>query len=110
MIAGSVLTTGIWDGLPIMRQTADPMGSYFDATPGKAAFFFLVVGFILFNLIGMGATIALAMWFFNREVKVTEQMPNRADRSEEHTSELQSQSNLVCRLLLEKKKKKTKRT
>src|SRR5688572_31341598 len=29
----------------------------------------------------------------------------RAGRSEEHTSELQSQSNLVCRLLLEKKKK-----
>src|SRR2546430_4300366 len=28
-------------------------------------------------------------------------------RSEEHTSELQSQSNLVCRLLLEKKKKHT---
>src|SRR5688572_31977702 len=28
-------------------------------------------------------------------------------RSEEHTSELQSQSNLVCRLLLEKKKKLT---
>src|SRR5688572_31770176 len=32
---------------------------------------------------------------------------SRFDRSEEHTSELQSQSNLVCRLLLEKKKKKT---
>src|SRR5688572_31616167 len=31
-------------------------------------------------------------------------------RSEEHTSELQSQSNLVCRLLLEKKKKKNKTT
>src|SRR3989475_4801637 len=30
-------------------------------------------------------------------------------RSEEHTSELQSQSNLVCRLLLEKKKKKQKK-
>src|SRR3989475_7554500 len=29
-------------------------------------------------------------------------------RSEEHTSELQSQSNLVCRLLLEKKKKHTR--
>src|SRR2546427_7889297 len=29
----------------------------------------------------------------------------RSTRSEEHTSELQSQSNLVCRLLLEKKKK-----
>src|SRR2546430_9829019 len=31
-------------------------------------------------------------------------------RSEEHTSELQSQSNLVCRLLLEKKKNKTQIT
>src|SRR5688572_32426408 len=30
-------------------------------------------------------------------------------RSEEHTSELQSQSNLVCRLLLEKKKKRQKK-
>src|SRR2546427_4682181 len=35
----------------------------------------------------------------------------RRNRSEEHTSELQSQSNLVCRLLLEKKKQKnTKKT
>src|SRR6266478_9060864 len=32
-------------------------------------------------------------------------MSRSASRSEEHTSELQSQSNLVCRLLLEKKKK-----
>src|SRR5438046_8098184 len=32
----------------------------------------------------------------------------RYDRSEEHTSELQSLTNLVCRLLLEKKKKKTR--
>src|SRR5688572_31372595 len=32
---------------------------------------------------------------------------NVLTRSEEHTSELQSQSNLVCRLLLEKKKKRT---
>src|SRR5690606_42099288 len=30
-------------------------------------------------------------------------------RSEEHTSELQSRENLVCRLLLEKKKKKTRK-
>src|SRR2546426_8522204 len=32
------------------------------------------------------------------------------DRSEEHTSELQSPCNLVCRLLLEKKKKKSETT
>src|SRR5438270_8075368 len=36
--------------------------------------------------------------------------PDAIGRSEEHTSELQSQSNLVCRLLLEKKKKKTSST
>src|SRR5690606_12664161 len=34
----------------------------------------------------------------------------RPRRSEEHTSELQSRENLVCRLLLEKKKKKTTKT
>src|SRR2546426_12606248 len=33
---------------------------------------------------------------------------NESGRSEEHTSELQSPCNLVCRLLLEKKKKKNK--
>src|SRR2546430_16674028 len=37
---------------------------------------------------------------------VAEVAAERNARSEEHTSELQSQSNLVCRLLLEKKKKK----
>src|SRR2546430_4849127 len=37
-----------------------------------------------------------------------ERLEKAIERSEEHTSELQSQSNLVCRLLLEKKKKKKK--
>src|SRR5262245_62407164 len=36
---------------------------------------------------------------------VTIQLPSSAARSEEHTSELQSLRHLVCRLLLEKKKK-----
>src|SRR5438034_7056236 len=36
--------------------------------------------------------------------------PGAIRRSEEHTSELQSHSDLVCRLLLEKKKKKKQRT
>src|SRR2546430_8724271 len=35
---------------------------------------------------------------------VTDEPDGQNQRSEEHTSELQSQSNLVCRLLLEKKK------
>src|SRR2546430_10128075 len=43
----------------------------------------------------------------NRWWKSHSQNPGtKMPRSEEHTSELQSQSNLVCRLLLEKKKKK----
>src|SRR2546430_4324964 len=40
--------------------------------------------------------------FISKPFRVRELL---ARRSEEHTSELQSQSNLVCRLLLEKKKK-----
>src|SRR5688572_32745993 len=38
---------------------------------------------------------------------IADLIPGGGDRSEEHTSELQSQSNLVCRLLLEKKKSTT---
>src|SRR5688572_4691982 len=38
--------------------------------------------------------------------QIGDTMTDVSIRSEEHTSELQSQSNLVCRLLLEKKKKK----
>src|SRR2546427_4447426 len=37
-------------------------------------------------------------------VRLLQTLPDAEWRSEEHTSELQSQSNLVCRLLLEKKK------
>src|SRR5688572_32597917 len=46
-------------------------------------------------------------WYF--EDGLTDYLLSELEiRSEEHTSELQSQSNLVCRLLLEKKKKKNK--
>src|SRR2546430_12359662 len=41
---------------------------------------------------------------FFEKIKQPEWKPDFGPRSEEHTSELQSQSNLVCRLLLEKKK------
>src|SRR5438270_8515678 len=41
-----------------------------------------------------------------RRRQLGRQSDRAVGRSEEHTSELQSQSNLVCRLLLEKKKKK----
>src|SRR5690606_41760409 len=44
---------------------------------------------------------------FHRVVPISERRRAEPDRSEEHTSELQSRENLVCRLLLEKKNKKT---
>src|SRR5439155_25494886 len=44
------------------------------------------------------------------ELKRLVLVENRDFRSEEHTSELQSRGHLVCRLLLEKKKKKRQRT
>src|SRR5438093_9181739 len=45
--------------------------------------------------------------FATERLVATDRYPAcRANRSEEHTSELQSLTNLVCRLLLEKKKKK----
>src|SRR5690606_41128301 len=42
--------------------------------------------------------------------RVDAQPGRREERSEEHTSELQSREDLVCRLLLEKKKEKRQRT
>src|SRR5260370_22977369 len=54
----------------------------------------------------LAAVAAAQNWTVKREV-TTEHAPLVA-RSEEHTSELQSHLNLVCRLLLEKKKPLTK--
>src|SRR5256885_8619832 len=53
----------------------------------------------------LDSSAAAAVWFFEaqRSIPSTSSMAMR--RSEEHTSELQSPCNLVCRLLLEKKKK-----
>src|SRR2546430_11398254 len=45
-----------------------------------------------------------ARWIDDRQPRAELARPAEVIRSEEHTSELQSQSNLVCRLLLEKKK------
>src|SRR5690606_41971909 len=61
------------------------------------------------NLARAGTTIgdhavSAAGWLTSVYAKRTEAEDVQAGRSEEHTSELQSRENLVCRLLLEKKK------
>src|SRR5438034_8536234 len=56
------------------------------------------------------AAISSSRLAVRRSETVTTRPPDsRPKRSEEHTSELQSHSDLVCRLLLEKKKKKKKK-
>src|SRR5439155_7400744 len=54
----------------------------------------------------VGALLVVAGDVTDAQVRDLEQRTDRPQRSEEHTSELQSRGHLVCRLLLEKKKKK----
>src|SRR5687768_18229845 len=59
------------------------------------------------------AEAALYLRSKERKLKITDPYSltrKQLDRSEEHTSELQSRLHLVCRLLLEKKKKKNQHT
>src|SRR5688572_31032154 len=51
--------------------------------------------------------LARALAVFRQNALEMDRLAAERARSEEHTSELQSQSNLVCRLLLEKKNDKT---
>src|SRR5258706_6884452 len=67
---------------------------------------FVGVGVGVLVPVGVGVgepdPLRLSAW---KEVTVTDRYEyTNADRSEEHTSELQSLTNIVCRLLLEKKK------
>src|SRR2546426_6939192 len=75
----------------------------------KRRFDVLVVGS---GLAGASAAATLAELGYHVQCFCFQDSPRRAHsiaRSEEHTSELQSPCNLVCRLLLEKKKKRCKR-
>src|SRR2546427_6273721 len=59
------------------------------------------------RVLEVGVGTGLALPFYPRTCEVVGIDLSAGMRSEEHTSELQSQSNLVCRLLLEKKKRST---
>src|SRR2546430_16728413 len=82
-----IYTLSLHDALPISKSESGPPGQYTQTFPVTA---------ICGHLCGLHITATTAI----PEAVLT----GLALRSEEHTSELQSQSNLVCRLLLEKKK------
>src|SRR2546430_2516961 len=91
-------------GQPLQRaphalEIADPLLDDFD----------LLSGFPLDDIAGGAVPDAQPEQLLNllqRKTELLGVLDEAEARSEEHTSELQSQSNLVCRLLLEKKKKK----
>lgn len=58
-------------------QSDQPEASTLQAAPWQAEQLVLFVGFVLINLIGIGATIALIMWFLHRNVKIAEASPNK---------------------------------
>jgi len=55
--------------LPGVRvQTDNPAGNVLVTTPEKGTLFFLFAGFVITNLVGIGATLALIFWFLNRSI------------------------------------------
>src|SRR5438034_3850034 len=64
--------------------------------------------FILMGAVFIAAQLALGWFSWKYRDRGAGSGPAQYSRSEEHTSELQSHSDLVCRLLLEKKKKQKK--
>ena len=55
--------------VPVLTQTVNPDASPTSMLPWKAEQVFLLVGFILFNLIGIALTIALVIWLVDRGLK-----------------------------------------
>lgn len=53
----------------IIRTTSNPDASVLDMTPWKAEQLFLLIGFILFNLVGAAVTVTVVFWLLHRQVK-----------------------------------------
>ncbi|PJF21171.1 MAG: hypothetical protein CUN56_12445 [Phototrophicales bacterium] len=74
LAAGGVLTVidqagGVGNLLPTLQQTADPAASTMAVEPWQAEQLFLLLGFIIFNMIGIAATIAFVMFVLHRNVR-----------------------------------------
>ena len=55
--------------LPILTMTTVPDASPVTVLPWKAEQLILLIGFILFNLIGIGVTLAIIFWFVDRGLR-----------------------------------------
>jgi hypothetical protein len=68
-LTAQLIATDGGELLPILTQTANPDASPTAVVPWKAEQFVLLVGFVLFNLVGIAATIAVILWFLDRGIK-----------------------------------------
>ena len=68
LLAGGAISSNLLSSDLAIQQTTDPSGDALTATPDQAAAFILIVGFILMNVIGAGATLALVFWLLNHQV------------------------------------------
>src|SRR5688572_31962503 len=93
------------------RSTLFPYTTLFRSARGSGRNALMaIVGIVLFVLLLLAVPIGIALSsaaaaYIMVDPLLETNVIFRQFRSEEHTSELQSQSNLVCRLLLEKKNK-----
>jgi len=71
----------------VIRQTTNPDGSVLDMAPWKAEQLFLFVGFILFNLVGIGITLLAIFWFLNWQIKVVNAKKSSAIQTTTATEE-----------------------
>src|SRR5690606_39804832 len=92
--ATEIYTLSLHDALPICEKNSDKEFD-FDNDPIEPM---IVDGWVKANGTTLGADCGIG---------IAAQLAVLTSRSEEHTSELQSRENLVCRLLLEKKKNYT---
>lgn len=65
----ALLINGAGGVLPFLTQTANPDASRTMVVPWKAEQFFLLVGFLLFNLVGIAGTLAVVVWLIDRGIK-----------------------------------------
>src|SRR5258708_31884964 len=101
------MANGVW----LITAVADSIRSYgeFPVIGARAAVWIAAEVHLMFAAFVLGvpmfAVVAEAIGIVTKDARY-----DRLSRSEEHTSELQSPDHLVCRLLLEKKKNKTRTT
>ncbi len=60
---------GIFQIPAVIRTTNNPDASVLDMTPWKAEQLFLLIGFVLFNLVGATVTLMIVFWLLHRQVK-----------------------------------------